>query len=48
MLDILRRGVHVSDYERPHVPRRYKQRLRQDLYYSERFGLKEHLERADI
>jgi RNA-directed DNA polymerase len=36
-------GLSVSDSRAPHVPRRFKQRLRQELYYSGRFGIRAHL-----
>jgi RNA-directed DNA polymerase len=39
-------GLSVSDPTCPHAPRRFKKRLRQELYYSERFGLREHIGRA--
>jgi hypothetical protein len=39
-------GLSVSDHARPHVPRAVKRRLRQEVYYSGRFGLSEHIGRA--
>lgn len=36
-------GLSVSDPVRPHVPRGKKRRLRQELYYAEKFGLQDHL-----
>lgn len=39
-------GLSVSDANSPHVPRRMKQRLRQELYYSKKFGTKDHLYRT--
>jgi len=38
-------GLSVSDSARPHVPRHFKRRLRQEVYYSKRFGLQEHIGR---
>jgi RNA-directed DNA polymerase len=39
-------GLSVTDPKRPHVPKKLKRRLRQELYYSERFGLVDHISRA--
>lgn len=36
-------GLSISDSVRPHVPRNYKRRLRQELYYCEKFGIREHV-----
>jgi len=36
-------GLSVSDPVRPHVPRNKKRRLRQELYYAQKFGLDDHL-----
>ena len=38
-------GLSVSDPAAPHVPRPFKRRLRQELYYCERFGIREHLKK---
>lgn len=38
-------GLSIADPLAPHVPRRYKRRLRQELYYCERFGIESHLKR---
>lgn len=38
-------GLSVADKAAPHVPRALKNRLRQELYYIEKFGLGEHLAR---
>jgi len=40
-------GLSITDANGPHVPRRMKRRLRQELYYSEKFGIEEHLTRID-
>ena len=40
-------GLTTFDDEMPRISRRIKKRLRLELYYAERFGLTEHLERAD-
>ncbi len=39
-------GLSISDINSPHVPRQMKRRLRQELYYSKKFGIREHLDRA--
>jgi RNA-directed DNA polymerase len=39
-------GLSVTDTRRPHVPKDYKRRLRQELYYADRFGLVEHIRKA--
>jgi hypothetical protein len=36
-------GLSVSDDVRPHVPRHLKRRLRQEIYFSQQFGVAEHL-----
>lgn len=41
-------GLSVSDPERPHLPKHKKRRLRQELYYAEKFGLLDHLAALDI
>lgn len=38
-------GLSVADASRPRIPRNVKRRLRQQLYYAERFGLADHLRR---
>lgn len=39
-------GLSISDVNNPHVPRQMKRRLRQELYYSRKFGTKDHLYRT--
>jgi RNA-directed DNA polymerase len=39
-------GLSISDHASPHVPRAFKRRLRQEVYYSARFGIEDHLKRA--
>lgn len=39
-------GLSVSDKTRPRAPKAFKRRLRQELYYSRRFGLDAHLSKA--
>jgi hypothetical protein len=36
-------GLSISDPNTPHVPRHMKRKLRQELYYSKKFGTKNHL-----
>lgn len=38
-------GLSVSDPSGPHVPREFKRRLRQELFYCRRFGIRDHLSR---
>jgi len=38
-------GLSVSDSVAPHVPRRFKRRLRQELHYCGKFGIREHLQK---
>lgn len=38
-------GLSVSDLSQPHVARKKKQRLRQELHYADKFGLRDHLMR---
>lgn len=38
-------GLSVSDNKAPHAPRKLKRSLRQELYFAEKFGLDEHLNR---
>lgn len=40
-------GLSVSDINGPHVPRQMKRRLRQELYYSTKFGIDDHLSRIE-
>jgi hypothetical protein len=40
-------GLSVSDPQVPHVPRRFKRRLRQELHYCTRFGIRSHLTKID-
>jgi RNA-directed DNA polymerase len=40
-------GLSISDPSGPHVPRRFKQILRQELYYCIKHGIREHLARVD-
>lgn len=35
-------GLSVETDDRPHVPKAMKRRIRQDLHYAEKFGLREH------
>lgn len=37
-------GLSISDPAGPHVPRKMKRALRQELHYARKFGLEEHLE----
>ena len=41
-------GLSVSDPRRPHVPAPKKSRLRQELYFAKKFGLRSHLEHLGI
>lgn len=41
-------GLSVSDPAHPHVPRVKKHRLRQELYYAQKFGLEDHCHRLGI
>jgi RNA-directed DNA polymerase len=38
-------GLSVSDPSAPHVPRAFKRKLRQELYYCGKFGIRDHLSR---
>tara|TARA_R110002049_G_scaffold20717_1_gene75859 strand:+ start:14810 stop:16507 length:1698 start_codon:yes stop_codon:yes gene_type:complete len=38
-------GLSISDPDCPHVPRRFKRRLRQELYYIQKHGILDHLQR---
>lgn len=40
-------GLSVSDAAGPHVPRHFKKRLRQELFYCQKYGIENHLERLD-
>jgi RNA-directed DNA polymerase len=39
-------GLSVSDPKLPHVPRVFKDRLRTELYFCERFGIRSHLSKV--
>lgn len=41
-------GLSVSDVDGPHVPRKRKRRLRQELYYARKFGLADHLRHLGV
>ncbi|MBN9545512.1 MAG: RNA-directed DNA polymerase [Alphaproteobacteria bacterium] len=41
-------GLSISDLAHPHVPRHKKRRLRQELYYAQKYGLEDHLVRRGI
>jgi len=41
-------GLSISDSEQPHVPRAKKRKLRQELYYAQKFGLTDHLVRQGL
>ncbi|WP_175486093.1 reverse transcriptase family protein [Lysobacter sp. yr284] len=40
-------GLSVADPKQPHVPRGLKRKLRQELYYIQKYGLKNHVEKSD-
>jgi hypothetical protein len=40
-------GLSLTDPASPHVPREYKRRLRQELYYCQKFGITDHLNRVN-
>lgn len=40
-------GLSIQDPQRPHVPKRMKRRLRQELYYCNKIGIAEHLTRLN-
>lgn len=40
-------GLSVSDPERPHVPKEMKRRLRQEMYYSYKYGIISHFQRIN-
>jgi RNA-directed DNA polymerase len=39
-------GLSVSDFRAAHVPRQFKHRLRQELHYCTRFGIRSHLSKV--
>lgn len=39
-------GLSITDTNGPHVPKKFKRRLMQELYYIEKYGLKDHLGRT--
>ncbi len=41
-------GLSISDPAQPHVPRKLKRRLRQELYYAGKFGLGDHFRHLGI
>ncbi|MEA3061670.1 MAG: RNA-directed polymerase [Sphingomonadales bacterium] len=41
-------GLSVSDPLQPHVPRKKKRRLRQELYYARKFGLDDHFRHRGV
>jgi RNA-directed DNA polymerase len=41
-------GLSVTDPAHPHIPRKKKHRLRQELYYAEKHGLNDHLHHLGI
>lgn len=41
-------GLSISDPVRPHVPRHKKRSLRQELYYTQKYGLHDHLRRRGM
>lgn len=41
-------GLSVSDRDQPHVPRKKKRRLRQELHYASKFGLDSHFRHHGI
>lgn len=41
-------GLSVSDPVQPHVPRKKKRRLRQEIYYASKFGLDDHFRHQGI
>jgi hypothetical protein len=38
-------GLSINDPDQPHVPRRKKRRLRQEIYFAKKYGLDDHLHR---
>jgi len=41
-------GLSISERDQPHVPKRKKRELRQELYYARKFGLADHLLRRGV
>lgn len=41
-------GLSVSEPDVPHVPRAMKRKLRQELYYCRKFGIRDHIANAQI
>ncbi|WP_339630251.1 reverse transcriptase family protein [uncultured Sneathiella sp.] len=41
-------GLSISDPRAPHAPKRMKKSLRQELYFAEKFGLRDHLNNLGI
>jgi hypothetical protein len=41
-------GLSISDPAQPHVPRARKRKLRQELYYAEKFGLADHFRHLGV
>jgi hypothetical protein len=41
-------GLSISEPDQPHAPRKKKRRLRQELYYAQKFGLRDHLARMGV
>nr|VFJ91130.1 MAG: Reverse transcriptase (RNA-dependent DNA polymerase) [Candidatus Kentron sp. LFY] len=39
-------GLSVSEPDRPRIPYKFKHKLRQELYYSDRFGILDHAKKA--
>lgn len=39
-------GLSVSDPKAPHVPRNFKRQLRQELFYCQKYGIAEHLNKV--
>lgn len=40
-------GLSIHDVQRPHVPKLMKRRLRQEIYYCDKYGIDEHLLRIN-
>ena len=38
-------GLSISDNNAPHVPKAKKRRLRQELYYAQKFGISDHIQK---
>ena len=41
-------GLSISDEKMPHAPRALKKKLRQELYYCNKFGIKNHLRQRNV